>query len=63
MLFPTWNYIPHNPPGKVGQEAGYLELIASPIHLTPDAVTFDPGEPLSEEVLGVRETARWLGEK
>ncbi|XP_031440735.1 CST complex subunit CTC1 [Clupea harengus] len=63
MLFPTWNYIPHNPPGKVGQEAGYLELIASPIHLTPDAVTFDPGGPLSEEVLGVRETARWLGEK
>ncbi|XP_041925344.1 CST complex subunit CTC1 [Alosa sapidissima] len=62
MLFPSWNFIPRNTPGKVGQEAGYLELIASPIHLTPDAVTFDPGGSLPES-LGVKEAVRRMREK
>ncbi|XP_062372571.1 CST complex subunit CTC1 [Sardina pilchardus] len=62
MLFPSWNYIPRNTPGKVGQDTGYLELIASPIHLKPDAVTFDPGGSLSES-LGVKEAARRMREK
>ncbi|KAL2079389.1 hypothetical protein ACEWY4_025133 [Coilia grayii] len=62
MLFPSWNYISHDAPGKGGQEAGYLELVASPIRLTPDAVTFDPGGPLSD-VLRVREAATRLKEK
>lgn len=61
MLFPSWNYMAHNAAGKVGQEAGYLELIASPIHLTPDAVTFDPGGSLL--ALGVKGAARRLREK
>lgn len=51
----------HNAAGKVGQEAGYLELIASPIHLTPDAVTFDPGGSLL--ALEVKGAARRLREK
>lgn len=61
MLFPSWNYMAQNGSGKVGQEAGYLELIASPIHLTPDAVPFDPGG--SQLALGVKGAARRLREK
>ncbi|XP_077081262.1 CST complex subunit CTC1 [Siphateles boraxobius] len=43
MLFPTWNYIPQNAP-----DAGYLELIDSPVCVTLEAMAFDPGGTLSE---------------
>ncbi|KAL7863887.1 hypothetical protein AOLI_G00153070 [Acnodon oligacanthus] len=59
MLFPSWNYISQDAPGL---ESGYLELIESPICVTPEPTAPDPAEPLSE-VVGVRKAARLLRQK
>ncbi|XP_028835529.1 CST complex subunit CTC1 isoform X1 [Denticeps clupeoides] len=60
MLFPGWNYIPHNAPGQ--HPSGYLELICSPVPVNPSPVSFDPGGLLSEAV-GVKDAARQLRER
>ncbi|XDV46698.1 hypothetical protein PO909_014537, partial [Leuciscus waleckii] len=57
MLFPTWNYIPQNAP-----DAGYLELIDSPVCLTLEAMAFDPGGTLSE-VMSVTRAAELLRQR
>ncbi|KAF4078374.1 hypothetical protein AMELA_G00198540 [Ameiurus melas] len=49
MLFPTWNYI----------SDGCLELIDSPVCVTPDLTAFDPGGSMSD-VIGVKQAARLL---
>uniref|UniRef100_A0A672Q453 CST complex subunit CTC1 n=1 Tax=Sinocyclocheilus grahami TaxID=75366 RepID=A0A672Q453_SINGR len=54
MLFPSWNYIPHNAPG-----AGYLELLDPPMCVTLEAMAFDPGGALSE-VMSVMRAAELL---
>ncbi|XP_060793830.1 CST complex subunit CTC1 isoform X2 [Neoarius graeffei] len=59
MLFPTWNYISHTAPGLGQQTEGCLELIDSPICVTPDLTTFDPRGSLSD-VIGVKKAARLL---
>ncbi len=57
MLFPSWNYIPHNAPG-----AGYLELLEPPVCVTLEAMAFDPGGALSE-VMSVTRTAELLRQR
>ncbi|XP_072552754.1 CST complex subunit CTC1 isoform X2 [Salminus brasiliensis] len=60
MLLSTWNYIPQDAPGQ--EVGGYLELIESPVCLTPEPAALDPGEMLSE-VIGVRKVARLLRQR
>ncbi|XP_053499587.1 CST complex subunit CTC1 [Ictalurus furcatus] len=62
MLFPTWNYISYNAPGPGQQSEGCLELIDSPVCVTPDLTAFDPGGSLSD-VIGVKKAARLLRQK
>ncbi|KAK3519512.1 hypothetical protein QTP70_033408, partial [Hemibagrus guttatus] len=62
MLFPTWNYISHIAPGSGQQTEGCLELIDSPVCVTPDFTAFDPGGMLSN-VIGVKKAARLLRQK
>ncbi|KAF4096211.1 CST complex subunit CTC1 [Onychostoma macrolepis] len=57
MLFPSWNYIPHNAPG-----AGYLELLEPPVCVTLEAMAFDPGGALSE-VMSVTRAAEILRQR
>uniref|UniRef100_A0A671SK34 CST complex subunit CTC1 n=1 Tax=Sinocyclocheilus anshuiensis TaxID=1608454 RepID=A0A671SK34_9TELE len=57
MLFPSWNYIPHNAPG-----AGYLELLDPPVCVTLEAMAFDPGGALSE-VMSVTRAAELLRQR
>ncbi|XP_026093110.1 CST complex subunit CTC1-like [Carassius auratus] len=57
MLFPSWNYIPHNAPA-----AGYLELLDPPVCVTLEAMAFDPGGVLSE-VLSVTQAAELLRQR
>ncbi|XP_051947393.1 CST complex subunit CTC1 [Xyrauchen texanus] len=62
MLFPTWNYIPQNAPLRGENTAGYLELIGSPVCVTPEPMTFDPGGSLSE-VMSVKRAAELLKQR
>ncbi|GAA6083569.1 CST complex subunit CTC1 isoform X1, partial [Tachysurus ichikawai] len=62
MLFPTWNYISHIAPGQGQQTEGYLELIDSPVCVTPDLTVCNPGGALSH-VIGVKKAARLLRQK
>ncbi|XP_062871489.1 CST complex subunit CTC1 [Trichomycterus rosablanca] len=62
MLFPTWNYIPHDAPGPGQDGGGYLELIDPPVCVTGDPVTLDPVGSLGDAI-GVKKAARLLREK
>ncbi|KTG47147.1 hypothetical protein cypCar_00037810 [Cyprinus carpio] len=57
MLFPSWNYIPHDAPA-----AGYLELLDPPVCVTLEAMAFDPGGALSE-VMSVTRAAELLTQR
>ncbi|XP_043088508.1 CST complex subunit CTC1 [Puntigrus tetrazona] len=57
MLFPSWNYIPHDAPGL-----GYLELLEPPVCVTLEAMAFDPGGALSE-VMSVMRAAELLRQR
>uniref|UniRef100_A0A4W4EPI7 CST complex subunit CTC1 n=1 Tax=Electrophorus electricus TaxID=8005 RepID=A0A4W4EPI7_ELEEL len=59
MLFPTWSYIPQDAPEPGKKAEGYLELIGSPVCVTPEPTAFDPGWTPSE-VIGVKKAARLL---
>ncbi|KAM9445852.1 CST complex subunit CTC1 [Clarias gariepinus] len=60
MLFPTWTYVSQNAPGQ--QPDSWLELIDSPVCVTPDLTAFDPEGSLSD-VIGVRKAVRLLRQK
>ncbi|XP_073678894.1 CST complex subunit CTC1-like, partial [Garra rufa] len=57
MLFPSWNYIPHNAPA-----GGYLELLDPPVCVTLETMAFDPGGALSE-VMSVTRAAQLLRQR
>ncbi|XP_076842186.1 CST complex subunit CTC1 [Brachyhypopomus gauderio] len=62
MLFPTWNYIPQDAPGPGKKAEGFLELIGSPICVTPEPTVFDSGGTLGE-VTGVKKMAKLLRQR
>ncbi|XP_035377570.1 CST complex subunit CTC1 isoform X2 [Electrophorus electricus] len=62
MLFPTWSYIPQDAPEPGKKAEGYLELIGSPVCVTPEPTAFDPGWTPSE-VIGVKKAARLLRQR
>ncbi|KAL1249201.1 hypothetical protein QQF64_020206 [Cirrhinus molitorella] len=57
MLFPSWNYIPHNAPA-----AGYLELLEPPLCVILETMAFDPGGALSE-IMSVTRAAELLRQR
>ncbi|XP_062311120.1 CST complex subunit CTC1, partial [Osmerus eperlanus] len=63
MIFPCWNYIPHHAAGQHQGEAGYLELIGSPLPLTshPEpGLALDSGGAELCNAVGVREASALL---